>query len=94
MEEEIESMRTNHVWDFVDLPPSRKAIWNKWVLKIKRKEDGPIKCYKTCLMAKVYTQQQGIDYEDTFAHVVRFGFIRLILAIAASMNLELNQMDV
>ena len=42
MDDEMESMRTNQVWDLVDLPPGRKAIGNKWVLKIKRKADGSI----------------------------------------------------
>ena len=42
MNDEIESMRTNQVWDLVDLPSGHKAIGNKWVLKIKRKADGSI----------------------------------------------------
>lgn len=56
MEEEMESIRTPHVWDLVDLPPSHKEIGNKWILKIKRMEDGLIECYKARLVAKVYTQ--------------------------------------
>ena len=46
MDEEMESMRTNQVWDLVDLPPGRKSIGNKWILKIKRKADGSIERYK------------------------------------------------
>ena len=94
MEEEMESMRSNQVWELVDLPKGRKAIGNKWVLKIKRKADGTIDKYKARLVAKGYTQQEGIDYEETFSPVVRFTSIRLILAIVASMDLELHQMDV
>ena len=41
MQDNIEYMRTNHVWDLVDLPPRRKTIGNKWVLKVKQKADGP-----------------------------------------------------
>jgi hypothetical protein len=94
MNDEIESMRTNQVWDLVNLPLGRKAIGNKWILKVKRKADGSIDRYKARLVAKGYTQQEGMDYEETFSLVVRFASIRLILAIVAYMNLELYQMDV
>ncbi|XP_022899289.1 uncharacterized protein LOC111412586 [Olea europaea var. sylvestris] len=93
MEEEMESMKSNQVWDLVDLPSGRKAIGNKCVLKIKRRVDGIIERYKTHLVAKDYTQQEGIDYEETFSPVVRFTSIRLLLAIVARLDLELHQMD-
>jgi hypothetical protein len=51
----MESMKINQVWDLVDLPSGRRSIGNKWVLKIKRKADGSIKCYKARLVAKGYT---------------------------------------
>ena len=66
MEEELELMQKNQVQDLVDLPSDWKAIWNKWVLKIKWKTDGFIENYKARLVAKGYTQQEGMDYEETF----------------------------
>ncbi|KAK1558258.1 hypothetical protein Q3G72_000435 [Acer saccharum] len=94
MEEEMESMKNNHDWDLVDLLPDRRAIGNKWVLHIKQMTDGTIERYKAHLVAKGYTQQKGIDYEETFSPVVRFALIRLMLAVVAHMDLELHQMDV
>ena len=94
MKKEINSMESNRVWDLVDLPLGRKTIKNKWVLNIKHKVDETIDIYKARLVAKGYTQQKGIDYEETFSPVVRFASIRLILAIVARMDLELYQTDV
>ena len=94
MEEKMESMKTNQVYDLVDFPPGRRFIGNKWILKIKRKADRSIERYKARLVAKGYTQEKRIDYEDTFSPVVRITSVRLILAIVAHMNLELYQMDV
>lgn len=61
MNDEMESIRTNQLWDLVDLPSRRKAIGNKWVLKIKRKADGSIERYKARLVVKGYTQNEGVD---------------------------------
>jgi hypothetical protein len=52
----MSSMDNNNVWELVDLLPGRKAIGNKWVLKVKRKIDGSIDRYKARLVAKGYTQ--------------------------------------
>ena len=94
MKDELSSMDKNFVWELVDLPFGHKAIGNKWVLKVKRKEDGSIDKYKASLMVKGFTQQEGIDYDETFSPVVRVASIRLIHAIVAQLDLELYHMDV
>ena len=83
MNDELSSMDKNSVWKLVDLPPGLKAIGNKWVLKVKCKADGSINKYKARLVVKGFTQQEGIDYDETFSPVVRVASIRLILAIVA-----------
>ncbi|PKI66080.1 hypothetical protein CRG98_013526 [Punica granatum] len=59
MNEEMESMRINQVWNVVDLPLGHKTIGNKWILKVKRKANGSIERYKACLVAKSFTQQEA-----------------------------------
>ena len=56
MKDELNSMDKNSMWELVDHPPGRKAIGNKWVLKVKRKVDGSIEKYKARLLAKGFTQ--------------------------------------
>jgi len=90
----MKSNEKNQVWDLVDLPNGRKTIGNKWILKVKRNAESSIEWYKARLMAKGYTQREGIYYEKTFSPVVRFASIRLILAIVAHLDLEFYQMDV
>ena len=55
MQDDMEFMRTNDIWDLLDLPPGCKTIENKWVLKVKRKADDFIERYKAFLVAKGYT---------------------------------------
>lgn len=63
-------------------------------MKLKRKVDSLVERYKTCLVAKGYTQQEGINYKETFSLVDRFMSICLLLYIIAYLNLELYQIDV
>jgi Reverse transcriptase (RNA-dependent DNA polymerase) len=64
------------------------------VFKIKEKADGTIDKFKACLVAKGFSQQYGVDYEETFAPVAKFTSIRILLSLSAQHGLELQQMDV
>ena len=66
----------------------------KWIYKIKTRSDGSIKRYKACLVAKGFTQEYGIDYEETFTLVARISSVRTLLAVVAASKWDLFQMDV
>ena len=94
MKEEYESLIKNGTWFVTQLPHGRFAIKNRWVFKLKRGQDGSIQRYKARLVAKGFTQREGIDYQETFAPVVKQDSLRTVLSIAASLDLEIRQVDV
>jgi len=59
---EMESMRSNGVWELVDLPEGRKAIKSRWVFDVKRNEVGEVVRHKARLVAKGFSQVAGIDF--------------------------------
>ena len=66
----------------------------KWIYKIKTRSDGSIEHGKACLVAKSFTQEYGIDYEETFTSVVRISSVRALLAVATASKWDLFQIDV
>ena len=66
MKDEMDSMASNRVWDLVELPYGIKSIGCKWVFKTNKDSQGNIERHKTRLVAKGFTQREGIDYMETF----------------------------
>lgn len=64
-----------------------------WAYKVKYKSNGTIERYTARLVAKRYTQQYGIDYIETFNHVVKMTTIRLMLAVEAAKRWLVHQLD-
>jgi hypothetical protein len=79
----------NRTWDLVDLPPKKSVVGCKWVFKIKTQSDGSIERYKARLVAKCFTHEYDIDYEETFAPVARLLSVSTLLAVAASRQWKL-----
>ena len=94
MKEELDALTKNHTWDLVTIPSGQFLVGCKWIYKIKTRSNGSIKCYKTRLVAKGFTQEYGIDYEETFALVARISSVRALLAVAAASKWDLFKMDV
>jgi hypothetical protein len=84
----------NGTWTIVELPPGKKAIGSGWVFRIKRNADGSIERYKARIVAKGFSQRPGIDFTEVFAPTFRPSTLRLILALAATHDLELRSLDV
>jgi hypothetical protein len=75
-------------------PAGRKLVDSKWVFKLKRDSDGNIARYKARVVARGFTQEHGVDYHETFAPIVRVISIRVVLALAAFHDWEVEQLDV
>ena len=84
----------NDVWDIVPRLEGKSVVYSKWIYKIKHAADGSIEKYKARFVARGFSQKEGIDYEETFAPVVRYTSIRAIMALASMMKWDLQQMDV
>ena len=69
MKSEMGSMYENKVWTLVDLPDDRHAIENKWIFKRKTNVDSSVTIYQARLVAKVFQQVQGVEYDEVFSLV-------------------------
>jgi hypothetical protein len=94
MNEEYRSLMEHDTWDLVPLPKGRKLVRCKWVYRTKYASDGIIERQKARLVAKAFSQVEGIEFNETFAPVAKMNSIRLVLSLATSHKWEVHQMDV
>ncbi|RVW21876.1 Retrovirus-related Pol polyprotein from transposon TNT 1-94 [Vitis vinifera] len=94
MDEKMKSLHKNNTYELMELPKGKRALKNKWVLKRKFKPNISQPRYKARLVVKGFSQKKDIDFEEIFSLVVKISSIRVVLGLAASMNLEIVQLDV
>jgi hypothetical protein len=97
MREEYDSLIENKTWSLVNntkIPAGKRALRGKWVFKIKRGAHGEIIRYKARWVVRGFEQKEGIDYHETYASVVKPMTYKALFAIAAALDLDLEQMDV
>ena len=97
MKKEINSCEKNDTWALVSrtkLPHDVNVIAIKWVYKIKTDEHGAVTEYKARITPKGFMQRYGVDYFEVFAHTGKYKSLRVLLSLAATYDLELNQLDV
>ncbi|GJW55084.1 retrovirus-related pol polyprotein from transposon TNT 1-94 [Tanacetum coccineum] len=94
MQEELNQFVANDIWELVPQPRNMTIIGTKWVFRNKLDENGIVSRNKARLVAQGYNQQEGIDYDETYASVARLESIRILLAYACALDFKLFQMDV
>ena len=94
MEQEIESMYSNYVWELIDLPESVRPIGCKWIYKKKEGVDGKVETFNAWLVSKGYTQKEGVNYEENFSPVAMLKSIRILLSIVAALDYEIWKIDI
>jgi hypothetical protein len=94
MAEEIAAFEHTGTWDLVSPPLGVRPITCKWVYKIKTRSDGSLERYKARLVARDFQQEQGRDYDETFAPVAHMTTVRTLLAMASIHHWYVSQLDV
>nr|GFC93205.1 retrovirus-related Pol polyprotein from transposon TNT 1-94 [Tanacetum cinerariifolium] len=87
MQEELYEFERLEVWELVPRPDKVMVITLKWIYKVKLDELGGILKNKARLVARGYRQDEGIDFEESFASIARLEAIQIFLAYDAHKNM-------
>ena len=94
MQDEIDSLHENHTYELMELSKGKRVLRNKWVYNLKPADGGNPPRYKARIVVKGFHQKKGVDIDKIFAPVVKMTSIQTMLSIAASMDLEVELLDV
>ena len=90
----MKSLHDNHTFDLMKLPKGKRALDNRRIYKVKHESNTMSPRYKARLVVKGFSQRKGVDFNEIFSHVVKMSSIRIVLSLAATLDLEVEQMDV
>ncbi|GLU04184.1 hypothetical protein SLE2022_213450 [Rubroshorea leprosula] len=91
MQEELDALQKNETWKLVPPPSSStNIVGSKWVFKTKLHPDGSIERFKARLVAKGFSQIPGVDFDETFSLVLKPTTLRLVIALATTLNWSLR----
>ena len=94
MRDEFNALQQNNTWTLVPTPPGVNVVSGKWVFRHKFHSDDTIARYKARWVCHGFSQQQGIDFDETFSPVVKPSTIRVVLSLAVSSSWPIHQLDV
>lgn len=94
IEDELDSLTQRKTWMTTQLPEGKRCIGCRWIFKTKIDADGKIARYKAKLVAQGFTQEKGIDYNETYSPVINFSVIKLLLALSAEYQWYIRHIDV
>jgi len=94
IQDELNQYIRNEVWSLTARKIEMKIIGTKWVFRREMDELGVITRNKAKLVAKGYKQEEGIDYDETYARIARLEACRLLLVFACMSGFKLFHMDV
>ena len=94
MDDEINALKKNKTFEVIDKPIGRNIDESKWVFKTKKNADGTLERFRARAVAQGFSQAPSFDFEDTFAPVIRYEFLRLLIAICARNKWRSRQFDV
>lgn len=93
MAKEFASLTSNQTWVMKPLPEGRKAVKCKWIYKVKYKPSGEVERFKARLVAKGFLQVAGVDFDETYAPVIKYDAVRAVFVISNAHGMFKAQFD-
>src|ERR1044072_9459381 len=94
MQDEMKPLQDNHTFDLLKLPKGNKNLENRWIYMVKQETNSASLRYKARLFVKGLGERKDVDFSEIFSPVMKMSSIRTGLSLAATLDLEVEQMDV